>query len=280
LREHLKRLKQSLNKVPACGIFFLRRLAFIECSFQEVTDHRYSGSPHYPSVETMPTGRNSPDTVRKLEAIERYLVGVEADLARRHDRIENKLRGLLTVSGVVFPLMTGLSLNGTLSFAASAIPLVCSVILAVDGLGLNSYTNVTIDSKEASLSAGHLTAVLRRGRIESINQNSAALDYIADGYRAATRYFVMAILAVGLSYMLFNADKEDTASAVIRSLRANRDLLHLLQGPQGPAGIPGPTGATGPAGPTGAQGPAGPAGPTGPAGAPVPPATGGWSGTP
>lgn len=247
------RIVRVVKELPKRCVYLLLRFALIESAYEEVKQSRYNNSPHFP----IPDSRQI--TKSNLDQLEEYVKNVEGEVGRRHERVETKLRSLLTLNGIVISLMTGLSLNGSWLFAIPAFPLILSVILSVHALGVYTFQQAILFEHEVTRKPEPIRRTLIQSKLGAANWNSCVVDFIVDVYTAAGRYFVIAIVLVPIAYTVSTAVRpvEKEATALIRKLRADEDLLKLLRGPEGPTGPQGPTGPPGPpglSGPTGAPG--------------------------
>lgn len=236
--------------------FVLLRAVGTKCSLPEVSASKYKQpAPLWPALDE--------DVLRTLSDEHRtvvadYLDGVEGDAKTRYDRIDSKLRTLLGVNGLAFSLITGFSLGGKPLFLFASAPFIISAVLALRALGIHTFQVLSLSNQEIVREAAELHAIQLRGRLAAANENEYVVDFIVDCFRAAHRYFVLALVMLPLLYVgsLWTEHKE--ASPVAMSLAAIApSAANALRGPPGAPGIPGPPGPEGRPGPQGPPGPAG-----------------------
>lgn len=198
-----------------------------------------------------------------------YCAGVTSEVSARYSNVDQKLRGLLALSGIVTTLLTGLALTGRPYYLVVGLPILVSVFLVAHALSVYRFQSCTVSPEEVK-SAVPVAVRLAVDSIQAANSNMAVIDFLVDCYRAALRYFLIALLLVPVVYAVAALLPRDstTAEEVIESLRSDPALIQLLRGPQGVAGPSGATGPQGMQGPQGAAGPQGPAGADGQPGAP------------
>lgn len=268
-----RKLEAPLRCALSFFVWFFQSLVFIDCSLKEVVESRYSHKlPHWSSLGSDVFANKDIAT-----DVDRYVQSIDDVLRMRHDRLDAKLRGLLSLNGLVFSLNAGLSFGSKVVAVWPALPLIISACIAIRGLSLFQFQQVDISSKELSSEGAAFREILLRGRMDAANANQCVLDVVADYYRGATYYFVLSLAAVLILYSSGRLPEapQGPASTEARASEAQGPVgLSGPVGPVGPEGRPGVAGALGPPGPVGPPGPAGPAGPpgpTGPAGPPGPP---------
>jgi hypothetical protein len=186
-------------KLRALGNWLLHRalrVTFIEVSLEEVAKSAYDhSSPSFPDLGNVDLSDD-----KRWVLLDEYSKSVEADINRRHERIDAKLRGLQAATGLISSLVTGLALNGNPIVVVAVLPLITCALLATRGLGLHVFQNSTINSDEAKF--GDLRMVVLTARLQAANWNTRVLDFISDIYRASCRYFIAALAILPILFVI------------------------------------------------------------------------------
>jgi hypothetical protein len=231
------------------------RVCGIDCSLKEVAKGCYLAGARWDDLR----GVTELDD-EKYAVVEKYVAWLETDAKTRYDRIDSKLRSLLTTNAVAFGLVGGFSLLAKPTFIIVAIPLTVSTLLALRALGISTFQTLSLSSDEVNSKSYQLRASLLRDRVGCMNHNDRVINFIVDCTRAAQRAFVVALIAVPLAYLGRHRFPGATPEVKVQLDGIQATTL------QGPPGVPGSVGPPGSAGPAGLPGPRGSAGPPGPAG--------------
>lgn len=232
----------------------LRAFGITNTSVKEINDRTYE-----------PQGRDfdQPELVTDFDLALDVAKDFFAQENLRADTISDKTRTLLTLTGILFPLVLALITLSShplldlipLSFLAVTIGLVLEVF------GINPATTVMFDSEFVGKSKADQALEIIRSYFKAADNNAAVNSFRLDLFRAARRGFGMALLSlVAVAFV-------GIASAPAAERRIGDLLLHdsrflkMVTGPPGPAG---PMGLAGQPGPRGAPGPLGPKGDRGP----------------
>ncbi|OGS44150.1 MAG: hypothetical protein A3J79_09680 [Elusimicrobia bacterium RIFOXYB2_FULL_62_6] len=233
----------------ATFLWLLLRLLRIRCSRLEVNNRRYepNSKDAAPTVGTDAISTTVLDLARELYASE----------AKRTAVVHEKGRTLLTVAGLLIPLLTGaipfVPGVARAGCVAALILLVITVYLLTEihAVGVVSYPNL---GALVGLAETQQKAELLANYEASRSANAAANCFLVDLYRAARRAALIAlvvIMAMGTMTAIFLPGLEDR---VVLKLRSHPDLIRVLQGPVGPVGRDGLDGPAGPEGPQGLPG--------------------------
>jgi hypothetical protein len=165
--------------------------------------------------------------------------------------------------------LAGILIVLTMVYVASQ--LLRAVWAAIAGLSRRSFTKLHLNDRLPSPGADpreHLIRIMETSIRRVVDLEGATDEKVSQmslAHRALQNFLVgvfVLILALAIRAGLPQA-RMSPEERVVRSLRANPDLIELLRGPRGLRGSPGPRGLQGP------QGPQGPPGP--PTSAPLPP---------
>lgn len=267
-----------LTKVRFIFLYIILRISLISCSLGEVKRSTYldDGGPTIPDLSGLK------DKGAELEFL---IVRAEKSFEetfRRKAQVDDKVKTLLTLSALLMAVISAFLPRMSRPILA-AIPLgflLLATFLFISYLGIG--TTSTPGLQEDLISEGKHKAQqgLFVDLVKSSHYNNLRIDYLVDLYRAATRVWLLALsLLVGIGVLESHrlAAGDPIEKKVIQSLRANPDLIQLLNGPSGPKGEQGTIGpqgmrgATGEAGAPGSPGERGPVGPAGERGAVGPP---------
>lgn len=226
------------------------RLAVIDCTLDEVERGTYTPNPAPP----LPFDIGGSSTKREL--MDKYVSALEADVTTRHDRLDSKLRTLLSATAIVAAFVGGFSLTGKSAVLFVAVPALLCTSVVLRALGVHTWQHASLNSSEVSAERDALESTMLRDRFRAVTANEGVVRFMTDCLRASHRYFFVTLLVlVGLGALRATAGKSVT----------------WLFGDEAPTVRIAP-GAEGPPGPAGAQGPPGERGETGPPGPPGPPA--------
>ena len=179
--------------------FALLRIVGTECRLHEVAASKYTQTAMlWPTLDRHVL-RALTDEHRGVVAD--YVDGVEGDAKTRYDRVDSKLRTLLGVNGLAFSLITGFSLGGKPLFLLASGPFIVSAILALRALGVHTFQVPSLTAQEVGAELTALHAIRLQGRLSAANENACVVDFIVDCFRAAHRYFVVALIMLPLLYL-------------------------------------------------------------------------------
>jgi hypothetical protein len=247
--------------------FAALRVAHINCSIDEVAASSYlHKGPMWPPLRQLHT--TDVNDSGKYELLAAYADLIENDTKTRYDRVDSKLRTLLSANAIAFGIVGGLSLLGKSLFLVVAAPLVVSALLALRALGVHTFGTVSLDTQEVARQADALKVVWLRDRLAAANISAPVIDFIVDCFRAAHRYFVVALVAGPIAYAIGAFLQLSDPPIRVRVQSVDESAAGSVRGP------PGPTGSRGPMGPSGEVGPMGPPGIIGPQGPPGLPCSG------
>jgi len=156
---------------------------------------------------------------------------------------------------------------------AAIVFLLNTVVLLLVYFGIGRELTMYLAQDEIELDSSNLKKCLINEHLKCETAADNRTDYLADVYTVARSYFVLAFfIIVGLFAVNYFIQPSSDASAptVIQQLRADPNLINMLQGPKGDKGDPGDKGEKGEKGSkgdTGAPGPRGEKGDQGPPGA-------------
>lgn len=265
------RLKPSWLKV----IWRLLRLCGIDLSPEELQNGRYEGKN--PLSEAEPADEGDATTLEDLIKA-RY----EAAGALR-EAVDKKIGWLLGLTGVLIPLSINLIIAAGgktpiwfpflgLIFVTS--PLVLTALLLLQYLGVGRWSQPQVDRDLLALAGAERKRRVLKDYIAAAHFNECVNRHLVDIYRAARRMFFVALIFltfIGWLTVLWvtGIAPGSPEKRIVSDLRSDPELLKLLRGPIGPAGLPGtvgPKGDQGKPGNPGLQGDRGPIGPMGPQG--------------
>ena len=246
-------------------IWLLLRLGTVPIKFTEVRDCAYKKSTDFSKL-TYDKGQGK-NTLLSL-AREIYL-----ESRNRREVLDRKIGSIMTLTGLLLPLgvsyfliTSDSAIIGWLSFLAlvaiTGLLLLCSSLL-LEYLGLNKFSQPLIDQNTVDLDEDQKTIEITKDYLTATTINENVNMYLADVFRAARHFFILALgvaTIAGWSTAAWKAfgGQPPVQKRLINVLNADPELVGLLRGPQGEAG---PSGPVGPAGPQGNQGPAGPPAP-------------------
>lgn len=236
--------------------FALLRIVGTECRLHEVAASKYTQTAMlWPTLDRHVL-RALTDEHRGVVAD--YVDGVEGDAKTRYDRVDSKLRTLLGVNGLAFSLITGFSLGGKPLFLLASGPFIVSAILALRALGVHTFQVPSLTAQEVGAELTALHAIRLQGRLSAANENACVVDFIVDCFRAAHRYFVVALIMLPLLYLGGRwLDREVAKPIAVSIAGLDPSAAGVLRGPPGAQGVPGPRGPEGQPGPKGQNGPVG-----------------------
>ncbi|CAN5189500.1 hypothetical protein BH09MYX1_BH09MYX1_11240 [soil metagenome] len=217
-------------------MYWLLLAAGIQCSSAEVATGSYShGQPTWPQIPEVGMDTDKHDVVVG------YVTSIENETRARYDRLDSKLRALLSANAIAFGLVGGFALIAKPSFLLVALPLLFSVVVALRALGVHKFQSVSLSKQEISREVAELKAIIIRDRVASVNANAGVIDFVGDCLRAAHRYFIASLVAVPFAYGL--GLLHSAPPAEVRFLGVD---VAQIQGQRGPEGPPGPRGPVGP----------------------------------
>jgi hypothetical protein len=241
-------LRNAIDTVVYYALIFVG----ISCSKKEVSENAYKHDiPSWPDLGDL----NNIDE-EKRTIVDNYLAAIETGENTRYDRIDSKLRTLLTTNSFAFALMGGFSLIGRpLFFAMAAVPFIISAALALRALDVRTFYTMSLNDYEVRSDPSKLKAITQQGRLCAARFNSYVIDFIADSFRAALRYFVVGLVLVPIIYFCSTS----LPPAPVPETRVHVNAIdpaavNALRGPPGPTGPPGQPGPKGPPGPPGVPG--------------------------
>jgi hypothetical protein len=227
------------------GITFLSiRLYGIEdCSFQDVRKGCYENVKYEP--------RNL-DTAKDLDAI---LAEVKELLASAHDRravVTDKCKTLLTLSSFLLAVI-GALLPKAFDFSSLGMKIICflallfllnTVVLLLVYFGIGIEMTPSVSQEDIELDSDNLKKSLINEHFKCEAATDNRTDYLVNVYMVARSYFIVAFFViVGLFAVSYFQPGESESQKLIRQIRANPDLIKLLQGPKGDKGDKGDSGA-------------------------------------
>lgn len=227
------------------------RLVVIDCTLDEVERGTYTAKP------PAPVPFDVAGTANTRELLEKYVAALEADIRISHDRVDLKLRTLLSATTILAAFVGGFSLTGKTAFLIVAVPILLCTFVVLRGLGVHTWQHAVLNSSEVSAVRNVLEATMLRDRFQAALANDGVVRFMADCLRASHRYFFLTlILLAGLGAL------RAVASKSMPWLFGNElpTVQVASSGAQGPPGPPGPQGPAGPQGPPGEKGQAGPPG--------------------
>lgn len=204
-----------LNKVTAfvtnCFYYIFLKISLLECSYDEVKNNTYNHkTPLFPRIDHKKIPPHNTDILLK------YVQDICSDTYRRRKDLEEKAKLLLTLNGAIITFMTTMSVKGQSWYFFPIIFMILSSLFVVKIYSIYTYQKVVLSENEIkNNNKNKLTNIFIESTIEATNNNSNVVDYTVDLYRAALRYFMIALITSIISsgiYFWQNISKENAFS--------------------------------------------------------------------
>jgi Collagen triple helix repeat (20 copies) len=245
------------------------RLVFIDCNVEDVRRFSYDYRMEVAYDVRAPT---KPST-SQLELAKSLYVEENG----RSASVFDKAKTVLTLAGILFPVILAVTVQRPLLIQGWSLVLVCFslVVLVVNLflltvlLSVRTYSRPALDKDTLQDDeAAHQREILV-SYWTAMERNAATNNFLVDVFKATQRYLLLALLLISIAWGISVAKHDDPKEHLVSEIRGDPALVRLLTGPSGPkveSGPAGPSGAQGPPGPEGSRGAAGPPGPKGFAG--------------
>lgn len=198
------------------------RVSWIDCTLLEVRQRQYQSEERL----TLLSDKNK-ICDKKID----FLKNKNQEVKDRRDRIDTKARTLLTLTSLLLGLISSAtSITSAKSIGLlSVLPLVLlfstifllTVYFGVDRSQTTNYDYVFVDSESADRD-------LCNDMISSQDYNERAMDFMLDLYRAALRYFSLAMLLImlfGIGNIIFTESSLTNNKDQIKSYFAHRIFI-------------------------------------------------------
>ncbi len=216
-------------------LWLIIRICGFDMSLQEISRRRYESPAKIPSLD------NIYDDEPQLLDLAKDLYEEENS---RRGQLDEKVRTLLTISGILVPLTVGLMAFVDLPLIA-IVPLallLLTTVLILEFFGVDTVAFPSIDDNLLGSGRGERRKFLIKSYIESTAFNNGVNNFRVDLYRASRRLFLISLALVALVGVINVRSLRSIEKRVAEGLLSDRlfiqRLAKAMAAPVGPSGAP------------------------------------------
>lgn len=179
---------RALSRLAHIGLY----IGGIDCSLEQVRAGRYKNNNN----ASLTADALAAETDEKRQKIlETHVASLESSTKARYDRVESKLKTLLSAHGIAFAMIGWFSLTGKPIVLIAVLPVFLSTLVELKAFEVREHHLPTLNAEELRDTEKLWSRVLH-DRMRASAHNEDVIDFVVDCYRAAHRLFFWGLAAV------------------------------------------------------------------------------------